>query len=68
MKPRASRFGFLRLLDYVRYALAGGIAGIAVYNTYMLIASATPAQSMESIAMAAGAVFATGMAKVLHIV
>jgi hypothetical protein len=34
----------------------------------MLIIAAAPTQSMESIAMGAGAVIATGIVKVLHVV
>jgi hypothetical protein len=55
------------LLTYARLAVAGAIGGVAVYNTVVMIASATPSQSVESIAMAAGAVFAAGIAKVLHV-
>lgn len=62
------RFGANRILGYARYAVAGAIGGVAVYNTVMLIATAPPTQSVESLAMGAGAVIATAMAKVLHVV
>lgn len=62
------RFGVLRVLAYARYAIAGGIGGIAVYNTCMLIVSIAPTQSAESVAMAAGAILAAGLVKVLHVV
>jgi hypothetical protein len=65
---RESRSGVMTALAYARYAIAGAIGGIAVYNTCMLIASATPAQSAESIAMGAGALLAAGLVKVLHVV
>jgi hypothetical protein len=54
-------------LSYTRLAIAGAIGGVAVYNTAVMIASATPSQSVESIAMAAGAVLAAGIAKILHV-
>lgn len=68
--PRKARgrIGIVGILSYARYAIAGGIGGIAVYNTFMLIVSAPPAQSAESIAMGAGAILATAIAKVLHVV
>lgn len=61
------RLGVVRLLDYARYMIAGGIAGIAIYNTCMLIISAPPAQSAESIAMGCGAILAAAITKVLHV-
>lgn len=67
-KEKPSRFGIVQLLEYARFAAAGGIAGIAIYNTFMLIISASPTQSTESIAMGAGAVIATGIVKALHVV
>lgn len=62
------RFGATRMLSYARYAIAGAIGGIAIYNTYLLVSTAMPTQSIESIAMGAGAVVATGLAKILHVV
>jgi len=58
----------LRLLNYAKLAVAGGIGGIAIYNTYMMIVSASPNQSTESLAMAAGAILTAGLAKILHVV
>ena len=63
-----SRFGIVRILGYARYALVGAIGGVAVYNTAILIWTAAPTQSFESIAMAAGAIASTAVAKALHVV
>ncbi len=62
------RFGAARMLSYARYAFAGAIGGIAIYNTYLLVSTAMPTQSIESIAMGAGAFVAAGLAKILHVV
>jgi hypothetical protein len=62
------RFGAIRMLAYAKYAVAGAIGGVAIYNTYLLVSTAMPTQSIESIAMGAGAVIATGLAKILHVV
>ena len=59
---------FGRFLTYARFAVIGGIGGVSIYNTYLLVVSANPAQSAESLAMAAGAVLAAGLVKVLHVV
>jgi hypothetical protein len=67
-KEQSFSAAIVRLLEYARFAVAGGIAGVATYNTTMLIIAAAPTQSMESIAMGAGAVIATGIVKVLHVV
>lgn len=58
----------LKFLAYAKIAASGGIAGVAFYNTALLIISASPDQGMESLAMAAGGVLATGLAKILHVV
>ena len=58
----------LRVLDYARYAVVGGIAGLSIYNTYMLIVAATPTSSAETLASSAGALIVTGLVKALHIV
>ena len=58
----------IKILDWVKFTIAGGIGGIAVYNTVMLVISASPDQSAESIAMGVGAVVAAAAVKVLHIV
>ncbi|WP_412479930.1 hypothetical protein [Azonexus sp. IMCC34839] len=55
------------LLAYARLAIAGGIGGVALYNTAMLFVSASPTQSFESIAMAAGAVVSAAAAKIFHL-
>jgi hypothetical protein len=61
------RFSFAQALAYARYAIAGGIGGVAVYNTYVLISTAVPTQSLESISMAVGAVLSAALVKVLHV-
>ena len=55
-------------LSYARLAIAGGIGGVAAYNTVMLFVSASPAQSVESMAMAAGAIASAAAAKIFHLV
>lgn len=57
----------LGYLDYARLIIAGAIGGLAIYNTAMLILSASPTQSFESIAMASGAILTAGLVKVLHV-
>lgn len=58
---------FLRYLDFARLTIAGAIGGLAIYNTAVLILSASPTQSFESIAMASGAILTAGLVKVLHV-
>ena len=60
--------GIVRLLEYARFAVAGGIAGVAIYNTSVSIISSAPTQNMESMATGFGAVIATGIVKALHVV
>lgn len=67
-KNVGSRYSALKMLSYARYATVGAIGGVAIYNTFILISTAAPTQSVESIAMAAGAVVVTAVAKALHIV
>lgn len=62
------RFGLAQALAYARYAIAGGIGGVAFYNTYVLVSTAVPTQSLESLSMAVGALLAAAAVKVLHVV
>ncbi|MES2973407.1 MAG: hypothetical protein V4757_07350 [Pseudomonadota bacterium] len=67
--PKPSRrFGLVKLLAYARYTIAGGIGGSAIYNTIILVSTAAPTQSFESVAMAAGAIIGAAAVKVLHVV
>ena len=62
------RFGFVKLLSYARYALAGGLGGVAVVNTYALAMASVPSPHIEHYAMAIGAATLAGLAKVVHAV
>lgn len=63
-----SHFGFAQALAYARYSIAGGIGGVALYNTFILVSTSVPTQSLESLSMAVGAVLAAAAVKVLHVV
>lgn len=67
-KNTKTTFGLAHALAYARYAIAGGIGGVAIYNTYVLIFTSAPTQSFESISMAAGAILGAAVVKVLHVV
>lgn len=56
------------ILSYTKYALAGGIGGVAVVNTYFQVIAANPSPNAEAVAMAVGAALLAGAAKVLHAV
>ena len=62
------RFGLAQALAYARCSIAGGIGGVALYNTFVLISTSVPTQSLESLSMAVGAVLAAATVKVLHVV
>lgn len=68
MEMKNNKFRALKFLGYARYAVIGAIGGVAVYNTAILVWTAAPTQSVESIAMTVGAVAATAVAKALHVV
>ena len=58
----------LKMLSYARYALAGGLGGVAVVNTYALAMASVPSPHIEHYAMAIGAATLAGLAKVVHAV
>jgi hypothetical protein len=60
--------GWIKVIDYAKYAAAGAIGGLAIINTYNQIIGASVTQSAESIAMAAGAAALAGVVKVMHVV
>lgn len=57
-----------KALAYARYAIAGGIGGVALYNTYVLFSTSVATQSLESFSMTVGAVVGAAVVKVLHVV
>lgn len=65
-KDKSINLGWL--LSYARIAIAGGIGGVAVVNTYALAMASVPAPNAENYAMAIGAAALAGIAKALHAV
>jgi hypothetical protein len=63
-----SKLDLGRVLTYVRYALAGGLGGVAVVNTYGLAMASVPSPHVEHYAMAIGAAALAGLAKAVHAV
>jgi len=58
----------LRILSYFKYMVMGAIGGVAVIHTVtMFISQIKPTDSVETIAMGAGAVLAALAAKAAHI-
>ena len=59
----------VKFIDYGKFAAAGAMGGLAVVNTFNQIVFSSPAtDSVESVAMAAGATLIAGLVKVLHVV
>ena len=56
-----------RWLRATRFALAGGIAGVAAVNTYAVFVGANAAPFVENFAMVAGALVAVILVKTLRL-
>lgn len=67
MKNSSASDKVLHLINWAKYLVIGAIGGIAIVNTVAMVVNGAPGQSIENIAMGAGAIVAAAIAKGVHL-